>query len=153
MPRGCASRRAPFEHDAPAQHAGGPLLPARHQGVYARLRRAMEKVGMRGPLHESEPLKIVDRPPCAEFGFPVLPCGPLPSPSKTGVNALMASGARCASFGRSALLGRSQQAWNTVRLKRDTRRPHHDPYGLLAEPRLVGLRDLIERSDIVGFAR
>src|SRR5579863_4834978 len=32
------------------RHAHGALLlPACHQGVYARLRRAMEKVGMRGP--------------------------------------------------------------------------------------------------------
>jgi len=27
-------------------------LPACHKGVYARLRRAMERVGVRGPLHE-----------------------------------------------------------------------------------------------------
>ena len=32
----------------------------------------------------------------AEFRFSFLPCGPLHSPSQTGVNALVASGARCA---------------------------------------------------------
>jgi hypothetical protein len=32
----------------------GLLLPACHQGVYARLRRAMEKVGMRGRFRESD---------------------------------------------------------------------------------------------------
>src|SRR5258707_12583737 len=49
---------------------------------------------MRGPLRESE---LVEAPPYrAEFLFSVLPCGPLHSPSKTGVNALVASGARCA---------------------------------------------------------
>src|ERR1700731_2103913 len=38
----------------------GLLLPACHQGVYARLRRAMEKVGMRGRSRESE---LVETPP------------------------------------------------------------------------------------------
>jgi len=53
------------------------LLPARHQGVYARLRRAMEKVGMRGRSRESE---LVETPPHrAEFLFSALPCGPLPA--------------------------------------------------------------------------
>jgi hypothetical protein len=47
------------EFDAPKLH-GALLLPARHQGVYARLRRAMEKVGMRGPLRE---LRLAERPP------------------------------------------------------------------------------------------
>ena len=32
--------------------AGLLPLPACHQGVYARLRRAMERVGVRGPLHK-----------------------------------------------------------------------------------------------------
>jgi hypothetical protein len=47
---------------------------------------------MRGRFRESE---HVETPPHrAEFGFSVLPCGPLHSPSQTGVNALMARGAR-----------------------------------------------------------
>jgi hypothetical protein len=55
----------------------GLLLPACHQGVYARLRRAMEKVGMRGRFRESE---LVETPPHrAEFGFSPLPRGPLPA--------------------------------------------------------------------------
>ena len=78
-------------------------LPACHQGVYARLRRALErsefarssrKFRVRGRLHESEP---VETPPHPD---------PLHSPSigsrlrraqwqaPTGVNALMASGER-----------------------------------------------------------
>src|SRR5215471_3880949 len=35
-------------------------LPACHQGVYARLRPAMERVGVRGPFHK---LGLVERPP------------------------------------------------------------------------------------------
>src|SRR5262249_2418225 len=35
-------------------------LPACHQGVYARLRRAMERAGVRGPLRASE---LVERAP------------------------------------------------------------------------------------------
>jgi hypothetical protein len=47
---------------------------------------------MRGPFRESE---LLETPPHqAEFGFSVLPRGPLHSPSQTGVNALMARGAR-----------------------------------------------------------
>src|ERR1019366_9725482 len=53
------------------------LLPARHQGVDARLRRATEKVGMRETHRESE---HVETPPHqAEFWFSSLPCGPLPA--------------------------------------------------------------------------
>src|SRR5215831_12135669 len=78
-------------------------LPACHKGVYARLRRAMErsefarlsrKFRVRGPLRESELGGRSSLPPRA------CPCGcfphpdPLHSPSKTGVNALMASGER-----------------------------------------------------------
>src|SRR6202035_370518 len=49
----------------------GLLLPACHQGVYARLRRAMEKVGMRGRFRESE---LVETPPHrAEFWFSTVP--------------------------------------------------------------------------------
>jgi hypothetical protein len=36
------------------------LLPACHQGVHARLRRAMEKVGMRGRFHK---LRLAEAPP------------------------------------------------------------------------------------------
>jgi hypothetical protein len=51
---------------------------------------------MRGRFRESE---LVEAPPHqAESWFSVLPCCPLHSPSKTGVNALMASGARDASL-------------------------------------------------------
>src|ERR1700680_2001989 len=82
-----------------SQSNGALLLPACHQGVYARLRRAMEKVGMRGPFHESEALRIVERPPHPRRVLVFLPtCGPLHSPSKTGVDALVASGARCAAI-------------------------------------------------------
>src|SRR5262245_11506974 len=35
-------------------------LPACHQGVYARLRRAMERVGVRGPLNR---LRLAEAPP------------------------------------------------------------------------------------------
>jgi len=42
-------------------------LPACHQGVYARLRRAIERVGVRGPFRESEP---VERPPHPPPPFP-----------------------------------------------------------------------------------
>jgi hypothetical protein len=38
-----------------------------------------------GPLHDSERLRLAERPPHPD---------PLHSPSQTGVNALMASGAR-----------------------------------------------------------
>src|SRR5712672_1866688 len=40
-------------------------LPACHQGVYARLRRAMERVGVRGPLPKLRlaKLRLVERPP------------------------------------------------------------------------------------------
>jgi hypothetical protein len=49
---------------------------------------------MRGPFRESE---LAEAPPHqAELWFSFLPCRPLHSPSQTGVNALMASGARCA---------------------------------------------------------
>jgi hypothetical protein len=49
---------------------------------------------MRGRFRESE---HVETPPHrAEFEFSVLPWGPLHSPSQTGVNALMARGARSA---------------------------------------------------------
>src|ERR1700693_2633685 len=73
----------------------GLLLLACHEGVYARLRRAMEKVGMRGPLRESE---LVETPPHrAEFGFSPVPCGPLP-----------ARGARNAEARRAALVGNTR---------------------------------------------
>src|SRR5580704_3191398 len=50
--------------------------------------------GVRGPLHE---LRLAEAPPHrAEFWFSSLPSGPYHSPSQTGVNALMARGARCA---------------------------------------------------------
>jgi hypothetical protein len=53
---------------------------------------------MRGPLRESE---LVEAPPHrAEFWFSFTGFGRLHSPSKTGVNALMASGARDASCHR-----------------------------------------------------
>src|SRR5258708_18349744 len=39
------------------------LLPACHQGVYARLLRAMEKVGMRGRFRESELVGRAPPPP------------------------------------------------------------------------------------------
>src|ERR1700730_13412299 len=51
-------RRSPY--------AGRLLRLACHQGVYARLRRAMETVGLRGPRPESE---LVETPPHrAEIG-------------------------------------------------------------------------------------
>ena len=37
-----------------------PPLPACHQGVHARLRRAMERVGVRGRFHK---LRLAERPP------------------------------------------------------------------------------------------
>src|ERR1700730_4178915 len=48
------------------------LLPACHQGVYARLRRAMEKVGMRGSLHKLRLAESPHPPP------PRQACEPLP---------------------------------------------------------------------------
>src|ERR1700686_2406247 len=60
-----------------AQANCGLLLPARHQGVYARLRRAMEKVGMSGRLRGSE---LVETPPDrAEIWFSLGACCPLPA--------------------------------------------------------------------------
>src|ERR1700720_4158685 len=65
----------------PAAHVSrahcGLLLPACHQGVYARLRRAMEKVGMRGRTRVSE--RVEAPPHRAEIGFSSLPCRPLPA--------------------------------------------------------------------------
>jgi len=67
---------------APVPGASGLLLPACHQGVNARLRRAMEKVGMRGHLRESE---LVEVPPHrAEFWFSAVPLGPLPASGARG---------------------------------------------------------------------
>jgi hypothetical protein len=60
-----------------SQAEGGLLLPACHQGVYARLRRAMEKVGMRGRFRESE---LVEAPPHqAEIWFALFARYPLPA--------------------------------------------------------------------------
>jgi tripartite-type tricarboxylate transporter receptor subunit TctC len=53
-----------------------------------------ERVGVRGPLRESE--RVEATPHRAESWTSFLPGGPLHSPSKTGVSALVASGARCA---------------------------------------------------------
>src|ERR1700721_2883187 len=51
--------------------------PACHQGVYARLRRAMERVGVRGPFRVSE---LAETPPHrAEFWLSSLPRFPLPA--------------------------------------------------------------------------
>src|SRR6202030_1515216 len=54
---------------------GRPLLlplPACHQGVYARLRRAMERVGVRGPFHR---LRLAERPPPPPPPLPPPPTG------------------------------------------------------------------------------
>ena len=54
---------------------------------------------MRGALRESE---LVETPPHqTEIRFRRVPCRPLHSPSKTGVNALMARGARDAGVPRN----------------------------------------------------
>src|ERR1700686_3744146 len=50
-----------------AQANCGLLLPARHQGVYARLRRAMEKVGMRGRCREPERVETPLTGPNSDF--------------------------------------------------------------------------------------
>src|SRR5260370_5220760 len=89
-----------------------------------------EKVGMRGRFRES---KLVEAPPHrAEFWFSLSACGPLP-----------ASGAR-----NAALLGNRGKG----PLARDAGSPQHDADGLLPEPGFVGLRDLVQSLDIVGFA-
>src|SRR5258708_2578932 len=91
-------------------------LPACHKGVYARrslssgrpkagpVGRAMERVGVRGPLHKGglvesvrclfAKLRLVETPPHPEFARRARKFRPLHSPSKTGVNALMATGDR-----------------------------------------------------------
>src|SRR5580704_19397610 len=56
----------------PSQAQGGLLLPARG-----------EKVGMRGPLHDSERLRLVERPPHPRRALVVL-LTVLPSPRKRG---------------------------------------------------------------------
>src|SRR5260370_23706184 len=49
----CPVRLRPRDYDAAAGAWGVLLpLPACHKGVYARLRRAMERVWGRGPLHK-----------------------------------------------------------------------------------------------------
>src|SRR3981081_4296787 len=57
--------------------------PRATRAFYARLRRAMEKVGMRGPLRESEPHRIVERPPHPRRVL-VFRFAGLPSPRKRG---------------------------------------------------------------------
>src|SRR5260370_28112110 len=72
----------------------GLLLPACHQGVYARLRRAMEKVGMRGRCRESE---LVEAPPHrAELGLSFLPCAPLPDQSRVYPTVTLKVGSKSA---------------------------------------------------------
>jgi hypothetical protein len=70
------------------------LLPACHQGVYARLRRAMEKVGMRGRFRESE--RVETPPHRAEFLFSAVPCCPLPAIPGSSPGIAREAAGRCA---------------------------------------------------------
>src|SRR5580700_1055604 len=68
-------------------------LPACHQGVYARLRRAMERVGVRGPFHR---LRLAERPPHPPPPYPP----PLAGEGRVGATSPRKRGevSRCVNF-------------------------------------------------------